>query len=81
MVADGRVIHAYGRSDLWRITYPQTSCYNSILGRRRSSGPGVEERVALEDFAATLGIISSVVVLDDLAVAEIDVLCRASGRH
>ena len=39
----------------------------------------MEEGVTLEGFPITLGSVSSMVVLGDLAVAEIDVLYQAAG--
>ena len=41
----------------------------------------MEEGVTLEGFPRTLGSASSMVVLGDLAVAEIDVLYHAAGRN
>ena len=66
VVADGRVIHAYGRSGLWQITYPRRVATIASFEGEVLRGRVWKRELAQEDFPATLGIISPVIVLDDL---------------
>ena len=78
MVADGSVIHAYGCSGMWRIAYPETSCPNRYIGWYYW---GDTRAGVVCGRVSNLGGIPDNAwkhLLYDLAVADIDVLCRAA---